>query len=69
MLVTPYSRLVPSHGFLKGLAYVDFIDEDHLAAAVAKNKHMLLGKRLSIARSNPKQKKESNASIAPGENG
>ncbi|GLT41344.1 hypothetical protein SLA2020_154160 [Shorea laevis] len=54
-------------GKSKGLAYVGFIDEDQVAAAVAKNKHMLLGKRLSIARFNPKQKKESNASIAPGE--
>ncbi|GKV31604.1 hypothetical protein SLEP1_g40281 [Rubroshorea leprosula] len=54
-------------GKSRGLAYVDFIDDDHLARAVAKNKHMLLEKRLSIARSNPKQKKESNASIAPGE--
>lgn len=43
---------------LKGLAYVDFLDEAHLAAAVAKNKKMLLGKHVSVARSNPKQKKK-----------
>lgn len=40
---------------MKGLAYVDFIDDEHLAAAVAKNKHRLLGKKLSIARSDPKR--------------
>ncbi|XP_065870636.1 uncharacterized protein [Euphorbia lathyris] len=41
-------------GKSRGLAYVDFSDEEHLAAGIAKNKEMLLGKRLSIARSNPK---------------
>ncbi|KAF7142436.1 hypothetical protein RHSIM_Rhsim05G0118000 [Rhododendron simsii] len=40
-----------------GLAYVDFADDAHLEAAVAKNKRTLLGKRLSIARSDPKQRK------------
>ena len=35
---------------------MDFSDDAHLAAAVAKNKKMLRGKRLSIARSDPKQK-------------
>lgn len=45
---------------MKGLAYVDFVDEEHLAAAVAKNKEGLLGKKLSIARSNPtKRRKDS----------
>lgn len=45
---------------MKGLAYVDFSDEEHLAAAVAKNKQFLLGKKLSIARSDPKRgRKES----------
>lgn len=34
---------------------MDFLDDEHLAAAIAKNKQMLLGKKLSIARSNPKQ--------------
>ncbi|RVW44391.1 hypothetical protein CK203_071078 [Vitis vinifera] len=43
-------------GKSRGLAYVDFSDDAHLAAAVAKNKKMLRGKRLSIARSDPKQK-------------
>ncbi|CAM8971398.1 unnamed protein product [Rhodiola kirilowii] len=37
----------------RGLAYVDFCDDDHLAAAVAKNRKLLLGKKISIARSNP----------------
>ncbi|CAN0913328.1 Squamous cell carcinoma antigen recognized by T-cells 3 [Linum grandiflorum] len=41
-----------------GLAYVDFSNDEHLAAAVAKNKQTLLGKRLSIARSNPKKGKK-----------
>lgn len=39
---------------MQGLAYVDFSDDEHLAAAVAKNKQKLLGKKLSIARSDPK---------------
>ncbi|PNX57591.1 squamous cell carcinoma antigen recognized by T-cells 3-like protein, partial [Trifolium pratense] len=38
-----------------GLAYVDFLDDEHLVAAVAKNKNTLLGKKLSIARSDPKR--------------
>ncbi|KAE8700797.1 hypothetical protein F3Y22_tig00110556pilonHSYRG00772 [Hibiscus syriacus] len=55
-------------GKSRGLAYVDFEDEEHLAAAVAKNKQMLLGKKLSIARSNPKQRKrESFSRTAPGD--
>ncbi|KAJ8445787.1 hypothetical protein Cgig2_027868 [Carnegiea gigantea] len=37
----------------RGLAYVDFCDDAHLEAAVAKNKEFLLGKKLSIARSDP----------------
>ncbi|KAF9690327.1 hypothetical protein SADUNF_Sadunf01G0184000 [Salix dunnii] len=40
---------------LMGLAYVDFVDDEHLASAITKNKQMLFGKRLSIARSDPKQ--------------
>ncbi|KAJ9687747.1 hypothetical protein PVL29_016282 [Vitis rotundifolia] len=44
------------HAVRKGLAYVDFSDDAHLAAAVAKNKKMMRGKKLSIARSDPKQK-------------
>ncbi|KAG4145696.1 hypothetical protein ERO13_D05G110000v2 [Gossypium hirsutum] len=55
-------------GKSRGLAYVDFKDDEHLAAAVAKNKQMFLGKKLSVARSNPKQgKRESLAHTAPGE--
>ncbi|XP_011013793.1 PREDICTED: squamous cell carcinoma antigen recognized by T-cells 3-like [Populus euphratica] len=42
-------------GKSRGLAYVDFVDDEHLAAAITKNKQMLFGKRLSIARSDPKQ--------------
>ncbi|KAK7302396.1 hypothetical protein RJT34_13284 [Clitoria ternatea] len=42
-------------GKSRGLAYVDFLDNEHLAAAVAKNRHKLLGKKLSIARSDPKR--------------
>ncbi|XP_021298484.1 squamous cell carcinoma antigen recognized by T-cells 3 [Herrania umbratica] len=54
-------------GKSRGLAYVDFVDDEHLAAAVMKNKQMLHGKKLSIARSNPKQrKKESFVLNAPG---
>ncbi|KAK8584620.1 hypothetical protein V6N13_138577 [Hibiscus sabdariffa] len=55
-------------GKSRGLAYVDFEDDEHLAAAVAKNKQMLLGKKLSISRSNPKQRKrESFSRTAAGE--
>ena len=52
---------------LQGLAYVDFSDDAHLAAAVAKNKKTLMGKRLSIARSDPKQRRmrESSGRHAP----
>ncbi|KAL5096235.1 hypothetical protein RYX36_000562 [Vicia faba] len=42
-------------GKSRGLAYVDFLDDEHLVAAVAKNKNTLLGKKLSIARSDPKR--------------
>ncbi|XP_004485413.1 uncharacterized protein [Cicer arietinum] len=42
-------------GKSRGLAYVDFLDDEHLVAAVAKNKNWLLGKKLSIARSDPKR--------------
>ncbi|KAL5789204.1 hypothetical protein ACOSQ2_004092 [Xanthoceras sorbifolium] len=52
-------------GKSRGLAYVDFTDDRHLAAALAKNKKLLLGKRLSIARSNPKKKKEFTGHNAP----
>ncbi|KAL1222530.1 Pre-mRNA-processing factor 39-1 [Cardamine amara subsp. amara] len=42
----------------RGLAYVDFVDDEHLAAAIAKNRKMFLGKKISIARSNPKKGKK-----------
>ncbi|KAK3007837.1 hypothetical protein RJ639_014339 [Escallonia herrerae] len=44
--------------FVQGLAYVDFSDDAHLSAALEKNRQLLLGKRVSIARSNPKQSKK-----------
>ena len=49
---------------------MDFSDDAHVDAAVAKNKQTLLGKKLSIARSNPKQGKrdQSGRSLA-GERG
>ncbi|XP_058215043.1 uncharacterized protein LOC131326319 [Rhododendron vialii] len=58
-------------GKSRGLAYVDFANDAHLEAAVAKNKRTLLGKRLSIARSDPKQRKtrESLGRHAPVEHG
>ncbi|XVF26447.1 hypothetical protein REPUB_Repub14bG0017600 [Reevesia pubescens] len=57
-------------GKSRGLAYVGFKDDEHLAAAVAKNKQMLFGKKLSIARSNPKQGRgESVAHTAFGRRG
>ncbi|GAB2236082.1 hypothetical protein Droror1_Dr00027817 [Drosera rotundifolia] len=52
-------------GKSRGLAYVDFADDDHLAAAVAKNKQSLMGKKLNIARSDPKKAK----SKVPDEHG
>ncbi|PON82152.1 RNA binding protein [Trema orientale] len=44
-------------GKSRGLAYVDFLDDAHLAAAISKNKQKLLGKKLSIARSEPRRGK------------
>ncbi|KAI8025401.1 hypothetical protein LOK49_LG02G03564 [Camellia lanceoleosa] len=41
----------------QGLAYVDFSDDVHLTAALAKNKQMFLNKKLSIAQSDPKQRR------------
>ncbi|KAF6146473.1 hypothetical protein GIB67_037773 [Kingdonia uniflora] len=49
-------------GKSRGLAYVDFSDDAHLAAALAKNKQILLGKRVSIARSDPKQSRKRDTS-------
>ncbi|KAF2320311.1 hypothetical protein GH714_027082 [Hevea brasiliensis] len=48
----------------EGLAYVDFSDDEHLAAAILKNKQMLLGKKLSIARSDPKQNKKGGHNVS-----
>ncbi|XP_073287671.1 uncharacterized protein [Primulina huaijiensis] len=39
----------------RGLAYVDFTNDARLAAALEKNKQSLLGKRLSILKSDPHQ--------------
>ena len=36
---------------------MDFVDDVHLAAAISKNKQKLLGKKLSVARSEPKRGK------------
>ncbi|KAF9623145.1 hypothetical protein IFM89_037726 [Coptis chinensis] len=44
-------------GKSRGLAYVDLADDTHLVAALAKNKQILLGKKVSIAQSDPKHKK------------
>ncbi|KAJ1266928.1 hypothetical protein BS78_07G017400 [Paspalum vaginatum] len=43
----------------RGLAYVDFSDNKHLESAIKKNKQKLLGKRVSIARSDPSKSKKS----------
>ncbi|KAK9167828.1 hypothetical protein Scep_003019 [Stephania cephalantha] len=45
-------------GKSRGLAYVDFVDDTRLSAAVTKNKQILLGKKLSIARSDPNRNKK-----------
>lgn len=45
-------------GKSRGYAYVDFADEEHLAAAISKNKQKLLEKKLSVARSDPKKRQE-----------
>lgn len=52
----------------QGLAYVDFSDDEHLAAAIAKNRKMFLGKKISIARSNPKKGKKEFSWRGSGEN-
>ncbi|XP_021863531.1 uncharacterized protein [Spinacia oleracea] len=55
-------------GKSRGLAYVDFCDDAHLEAAVAKNRQWLLKKKLSIARSDPsKSKNQSGPKILPGD--
>nr|XP_043628215.1 squamous cell carcinoma antigen recognized by T-cells 3 isoform X2 [Erigeron canadensis] len=54
----------------RGLAYVDFSDDIHLEAAVAKNKQMFLGKKLSILRSDPKGKRKGSVGHkSPAEHG
>ncbi|XP_073155276.1 uncharacterized protein [Henckelia pumila] len=45
----------------RGLAYVDFTDDAHLAAGLEKNKRSLLGKRLSILKSDPHQGRKKRA--------
>lgn len=44
--------------FLQGLAYVDFLDKEHLEAAIKKNKQKLLSKKVSIAHSDPSKSKK-----------
>ncbi|XP_031498749.1 uncharacterized protein LOC116263234 [Nymphaea colorata] len=49
-------------GKSRGLAYVDFTDNEHLEAGIKQNRQKLLGKKVSIARSDPKQSKRSSGS-------
>eukprot|EP00252_Welwitschia_mirabilis_P019730 TRINITY_DN4649_c0_g1_i2.p1 TRINITY_DN4649_c0_g1~~TRINITY_DN4649_c0_g1_i2.p1 ORF type:complete len:822 (+),score=189.82 TRINITY_DN4649_c0_g1_i2:143-2608(+) len=42
-------------GKSRGLAYIDFEDDEKLSAALAKNKTYLLGKKISVAKSNPQE--------------
>lgn len=57
-------------GKSRGLAYVDFSDDKHLAAALKKNKRILLGKKVSIARSDPKHgRKEGSTKHGKSESG
>uniref|UniRef100_A0ACD6A010 Uncharacterized protein n=1 Tax=Avena sativa TaxID=4498 RepID=A0ACD6A010_AVESA len=42
----------------RGLAYVDFLDKEHLEAAIRKNKQKLLSKKVSIAYSDPSKSKK-----------
>ncbi|CAI9101486.1 OLC1v1038822C2 [Oldenlandia corymbosa var. corymbosa] len=53
----------------RGLAYVDFIDDEHLAVALCKNKQTLLGKRISIAKSNPRESKKKGTASNTSEHG
>ena len=43
---------------MQGLAYVDFSDNEHVEAAIKKNRQKLLGKKVSIARSDPSKSKK-----------
>ncbi|XP_026454194.1 squamous cell carcinoma antigen recognized by T-cells 3-like [Papaver somniferum] len=59
-------------GKSRGLAYVDFTNAEYLSKAVAKNKKLLLGKKVSIVRSNPQRNKNKESSEKntrePGDN-
>ncbi|KAI3863457.1 hypothetical protein MKX03_005922 [Papaver bracteatum] len=59
-------------GKSRGLAYVDFTNAEHLSKALAKNKKLLLGKKVSIVRSNPQRNKNKESSEKnkrePGDN-
>jgi hypothetical protein len=48
---------------------VDFSDDQHLQAAIAKNKNQLHGMKLSIARSDPLRNKKSRSSAAGSSRG
>lgn len=49
-------------GKSKGLAYVDFSDDAHLEAAIAKNRQKLLREKLSIRRSDPNNRQKRGSS-------
>ncbi|KAI3936901.1 hypothetical protein MKW92_024138 [Papaver armeniacum] len=49
-------------GKSRGLAYVDFTNAEYLSKALAKNKKLLLGKKVSIVRSNPQRNKNKESS-------
>ncbi|KAI3977266.1 hypothetical protein MKX01_009235 [Papaver californicum] len=49
-------------GKSRGLAYVDFTNVEKLSKALAKNKKILLGKKVSIVRSNPQRNKNKESS-------
>ncbi|RZC63880.1 hypothetical protein C5167_025614 [Papaver somniferum] len=59
-------------GKSRGLAYVDFTKAEYLSKALAKNKKLLLGKKVSIVRSNPQRNKNKESSEKnrrePGDN-
>lgn len=48
---------------------MDFSDDQHLQAAIAKNKSSLHGAKLSIARSNPSRSKNSRSGTAGSSRG
>ncbi|KAF3774410.1 putative RNA-binding protein [Nymphaea thermarum] len=53
-------------GKSRGLAYVDFTDNEHLEAGIKQNRQKLLGKKVSIACSDPKQNKSSGSGTSRG---